>query len=147
MKRALHLPLNYIPGIFKNVIGFGCPFMICSPLLAKQYFPGQQKFLGPPLQVNQQVYAKQAKNVLQWLQNTGDIVSMFTVSSFQVTWWRTFRHNAYDAIPTVVLLLAGACNLVPKSPGRFSMALEVAPPPKPWKSAPGTRLWGMQMLQ
>ena len=35
--------------------------MICSPLLAKQYFLRQQKFLGTPLQVNQQAYAKQAK--------------------------------------------------------------------------------------
>ena len=35
--------------------------MISSPLLARQYFPRQQKFLGPPLQVNQQAYAKQTK--------------------------------------------------------------------------------------
>ena len=32
-------------------------------------------------------------------------------------------------------------------PRRFFMTLEVAPPPKPRKSALGTRLWGMQMLQ
>ena len=33
-----------IKGIFKNVIGFlGYPAMICSPLLAKQYFPRQRQ--------------------------------------------------------------------------------------------------------
>ena len=31
------LPLNYILGILKNVIAFGYPPMICSPLLTKQY--------------------------------------------------------------------------------------------------------------
>ena len=40
-----------MPGILKNVIVFGYPLMICSPLLAKQCFPRQRRpaFIAWPI--------------------------------------------------------------------------------------------------
>ena len=40
-----------MPGIFKNVIVFGYPLMICSPLLVKQCFPRKRRpvFIARPI--------------------------------------------------------------------------------------------------
>ena len=127
-----------------NIIVLGFPPMICSPLLAKQYFPRQQKFLGTPLQVNQQAYEKQAKKCLS-------VIKILLISSacLQFLGFRSHDGGHFATMHTAPFLplFSFWLGLATSSPGRFSMALEVAPPPKPRKSALGTRLWGMQMLQ
>ena len=118
--------------------------MICSPLLAKQYFPRHQKFLGTPLQVNQQAYAKQAKKCRS-------VIKILVMSSacLQFLVFRSHDGGHFATMHTAPFLLLFSFWLghATSTPGRFSMALEVAPPPKQRKSALGTRLWGMQMLQ
>ena len=118
--------------------------MICSPLLAKQYFPRHQKFLGTPLQVNQQAYAKQAKKCRS-------VIKILVMSSacLQFLGFRSHDGGHFATMHTVPFLLLFSFWLghATSFPRRFFMTLEVAPPPKPRKSALGTRLWGMQMLQ
>ena len=54
-----------MPGIFKNVIVFGYPLMICSPLLVKQCFPRQRRpaFIARPItQFFQPVKSRKIEN-------------------------------------------------------------------------------------
>ena len=122
--RALHLPLNLIPGIFNYVIGFGYPFMISSPLLAKQYFPRQQIFLGSPLQVNQKAYAKQAKKCRSVIK-----ILVTPSACSQFLGFRSHDGEHFTTMHTTPFLLLFSFWLghATSSPGCFSMALEASP--------------------
>ena len=89
--------------------------MICLPLLAKQYFLRQQKFLGTPLQVNQQAYAKQAKKCRS-------VIKILVMSSacLQFLGFRSHDGGHFATMYTAPFLLlffflAGTCNLDPRA--------------------------------
>ena len=103
---------------------FWYPFMISSPLLAKQYFPRQQIFLGSPLQVNQKAYAKQAKKCRSVIKI---LVTLSACSQFLGFRSHDGEHFATMHTTPFLLLFSFWLGHATSSPGCFSMALEASP--------------------
>ena len=98
--------------------------MISSPLLAKQYFPRQQIFLGSPLQVNQKAYAKQAKKCRSVIKI---LVTPSVCSQFLGFRSHDSEHFATMHTTPFPLLFSFWLGHATSSPGCFSMALEASP--------------------